>query len=276
MRTRQQGADVVREESRARSDLALAVHAARGAGAIVRNGFGQTHTIDYKSADQPVTAVDLEADRFLHATLLQSRPGYGWLSEESRVEAAIGSAPTWVVDPLDGTSNFLEGRPEFAICIGLVERGTPVLGVVYNPMSDTLFSAIRGGPACRDDVPVQATAWPAEAPELVVSWAELHAGRLGSFAPGWKLSTLGSTSLKMMRVAEGSADAYVSVGPKGVWDLCAGVVIAHAAGATVATLSGEPLPPLDRPGQITGLIVVGRAGEAAIGRISQLAQANPD
>lgn len=266
----------MREESRARSDLALAVEAARGAGAIVRSAFGHTHAVNYKSADQPVTAVDLEADRFLHSYLLQSRPGYGWLSEESRVEASIGSAPTWVVDPLDGTSNFLEGRPEFAICIGLVERGTPVLGVVYNPMSGTLYTALRGGPACRDDVSVRAATWPAETPELVVSWAELHAGRLGNLTPGWKISTLGSTSLKMTRVAEGGADAYVSVGPKEVWDLCAGIVIAHAAGATVTTLSGEPLPALDRPGRVDGLIVVGREGEAAIGRISQLAQANPD
>src|SRR5262249_17965162 len=101
--------------------------------------------VRFKSPDQPVTDADLAADRILHEMLLGARPEYGWLSEETRDSPErLGRERLWVVDPIDGTNSFVLGIPEFAVSIGLVDRGRPVIGVVYNPATDELYHAVAG------------------------------------------------------------------------------------------------------------------------------------
>lgn len=240
------------------ADLALAISAAREAGALLVRAFGRDQPVEYKSADQPVTDADRAADRFLHDALRAPRPEYGWVAEESGMEPGKKGAPTWVVDPLDGTRNFVEGRPEFAVCIGLLTAGTPALGVVYNPVTDEVYSAVRGGPAKRNGDPIRAaTSGP---PVLAASWWELEQQRLlDTFQDDWRIVRKGSTALKMMMVAEGSAAAYVSRGPKAVWDVCGPRVIAEAAGALVVNAGGEPLTWRRWNQLIDGLIVVAPA-----------------
>src|SRR5690606_14444490 len=123
------------------SDVDLALGAARGAGALVRHAFGGRIAVAYKSGGQPVTAVDVEADRYLREVLGGARPAYGWISEESDPRTWRSGERVWIVDPLDGTGNFVAGSPEFAVSIGLVERGTPVVGVVYYPVADWMYHA---------------------------------------------------------------------------------------------------------------------------------------
>src|SRR5690606_32862536 len=111
----------------------LAVDAAVEAGREIARAFGSELTVRYKSAEQPVTEVDLAADAMLRERLSGARREYGWLSEETAAEPpASASTRTWVVDPLDGTRNFVEGLPEFAVCVGLLEGTTPILGVVHD------------------------------------------------------------------------------------------------------------------------------------------------
>ncbi|MEX2582443.1 MAG: 3'(2'),5'-bisphosphate nucleotidase CysQ [Gemmatimonadota bacterium] len=253
-------------------DLRLAVSAARAAGDILLESFGKRLDVDYKRADQPVTEADRAADRFLRRTLLGERPAYGWLAEESGSVEAGASAPVWVVDPLDGTSNFIEDRPEFAVCVGLLDRGTPMLGVVYNPVSGALYSAMRGGEALFGDAPIAVASPPAVPPRLVASWTEMDDGLLERFRPAWRVVTVGSTALKMMSVAEGAADAYVSFGRKEIWDVCAATVIAEAAGADVLDLDGRPLVWHNDFGPLDGLIVVSRSLGADIQEIVRLAK----
>jgi myo-inositol-1(or 4)-monophosphatase len=248
-------------------DLDLATHAAREAGELLRREFGRRLGVDYKSPDQPVTEADRGADRLLHSILREARPSYGWWAEESEAERLDPELPIWVVDPLDGTRNFVEERPEFAVCVGLLVRGTPQLGVVYNPMGQKMYSALRRGPAMCDGVEIAAAGSGERALKLAASWTELEDGRLDRLGGSWDIVTLGSTALKMTAVAEGSVDAYVSVGRKEIWDVCAGAAIAEAAGAVCLDLEGAPLQWGLGFEARDGLIVAGRSARSRIDEI---------
>ena len=124
----------------------IAIAAARAAGDIIRNIYETNYTIDYKSGDNsPVTVADQEANHTIHTMLQEAFPTYGWLSEET-VDSPerLTADRVWVVDPMDGTKEFIQKIPEFAVSIGLIEQGRPILGVVYNPTLDELFWSARG------------------------------------------------------------------------------------------------------------------------------------
>src|SRR5262249_20083116 len=126
-------------------ELTVAVEAARAAGAIVRTWYDGRYTVREKAHDSPVTEADLEANQCIQTRLHEAFPHDGWLSEETRdSEARLSQARVWVVDPLDGTKEFINHIPEFCVCIGLVEHGVPVVGVSYNPVREELFAGGRG------------------------------------------------------------------------------------------------------------------------------------
>ena len=129
------------------ADLELALRAARAAGEVVMPWFRAGAEVRFKSPDQPVTEADLAADRLLQEILLGERPDYGWLSEETRdTPARLGKERLWVVDPIDGTNSFVQGRAEFAISIALVDRRRAVVGVVYNPAAGLNTAPTTGRP----------------------------------------------------------------------------------------------------------------------------------
>ena len=224
------------------ADLDLAIRAARAAGESVMRAFRVEQEVRYKSADQPVTEADLAADRILHRILLEERPEYGWLSEETADSPdRLKRARLWVVDPIDGTNSFVAGRPEFAISIGLVDGGRAVVGVVHNPATGEMFHAMEGGGAFRDGAPIRVSNGGLQgAPRIVASRWEMKRGEFDGFNPGWAVEPLGSTAYKMCRVAEGGAEAFVSRGPKAEWDVCGAVVIVSEAGGRVSRLDGSP------------------------------------
>ncbi|HEX6910036.1 MAG TPA: 3'(2'),5'-bisphosphate nucleotidase CysQ [Longimicrobium sp.] len=223
-------------------DLELAIRAACAAGESTMRAFRVEQEVRYKSADQPVTEADLAADRILRRILLQERPDYGWLSEETADSPErLKRARLWVVDPIDGTNSFVAGRPEFAICVGLVEDGRAVAGVVHNPVTGEVFSAAAGGGAFCDGMPIRVSAaGPAQSPRIVASRWEMKRGELDAFAADWRVEPLGSTAYKMCRVAQGGAEAFVSRGPKAEWDVCAAGIIVQEAGGRVTRLDGSP------------------------------------
>ena len=223
-------------------DLELAIRAARTAGEAIMRAFRVEQEVRYKSADQPVTEADLAADRILHRILLGERPEYGWLSEETADSPErLKRARLWVVDPIDGTNSFVAGRPEFAVCVGMVDEARAVLGVVHNPVTGEMFSAIEGGGAFCDGAPLHVSGvGPAESPRIVASRWEMKRGEFAAFAADWRVEPLGSTAYKMCRVAQGGAEAFVSRGPKAEWDVAAAVVIVQEAGGRVTKLDGTP------------------------------------
>src|ERR1035437_8017417 len=127
-------------------ELALAKKAARAAGEILRGYWRRGgYEIGSKGHDNPVTAADLDADRAIKKLLRDPFPGYGWLSEETADnDDRLKCRRVWIVDPLDGTKEFIKGIAEFAVAIALVEDGVPVLGVTYNPIKREMYWAARG------------------------------------------------------------------------------------------------------------------------------------
>jgi myo-inositol-1(or 4)-monophosphatase len=222
-------------------DLDLALRAARAAGAAVLPMFRTDQKVRYKGPDQPVTAADLEADRILAEMLRAARPGYGWLSEETAdAPERLERARVWVVDPIDGTSSFVKGRAEWVVSVGLVEDGEPVLGVVHNPATSETYHAIRGGGAQRNGAPIRVspTAPDHPQPRMAAShWDAVH-GEWTLAGHAWEMVPLGSTAYKMVKVADGTVDAYLSLGPKAEWDVCAPHVIVTEAGGRVTCPDG--------------------------------------
>jgi myo-inositol-1(or 4)-monophosphatase len=223
------------------ADLEVALAAARAAAEVVASHFRTAIEVRYKDTEQPVTEADLAADDLLRDALLGARPEYGWLSEESAARPGRAGGRSWLVDPIDGTSSFVEGIPEFAVSVGLVEGDRPVVGVVANPATGQVYWAVEGGGAWLDGVRISVRDAPGAARVLVASRAEQRKGWLAAFG-GWELASCGSTAVKMCRVAEGRADAFVSFGPKHPWDVCAADLIVREAGGTVTDLRGDPLP----------------------------------
>ena len=128
-----------------RSVLNIAKEAAIEAGGIILNYYKADYEIQEKGYHNPVTTADREADTKLKEILLEEKPNYGWLSEET-VDSLdrLGKERVWVVDPLDGTKEFIEGVPNFVISVALVENGTSILGVLLNPVTNEIFTAAQG------------------------------------------------------------------------------------------------------------------------------------
>lgn len=229
---------------RSAADLDLALRAARAAGEVVMRAFRTDAEVRYKSADQPVTDADLAADRILHQMLLGERPDYGWLSEETKDSPErLSRARLWVVDPIDGTNSFVEGYAEFAISVGLVDRGRVVVGAVLNPATDELYHAVLGGGAFLNGAPihVSATGEASAVRRIAASRWEMGRGEFERFLAPWQVSPLGSTAYKMAKVADGSVDVFVSAGPKAEWDVAGAAVIVAEAGGRVTGPGGAAL-----------------------------------
>lgn len=226
------------------ADLALARDAAVEVGAIAMRFFRADPLVRMKGAEQPVTEADLEIDAELNRLLLAPRPGYGWLSEETTdTPARLGRDRVWIVDPIDGTNSFIEGRPEFVVSIGLAVGGRAVLGVLHNPASGETYTAIHGGGARLGGRPIRVAQPPATGAErvLVGSRSELDRGELEQYRDRWRILPMGSTAYRMAKVAEGAGHLYVSRGRKAEWDVCAAVVIVEEAGGSVHQHTGDLL-----------------------------------
>lgn len=222
------------------ADLDLAIRAARAAGREVMRHFRGGGEVRYKEPGQPVTAADLAADRVLRDVLLRERPGYGWLSEESADSPErLRRERVWVVDPIDGTQSFVDGKPEFAVSVGLAVGGRAVLGVVYNPAAEAMYHASEGGGAFLNGEPIRvAPRRPGARPVAVVSGAESGMPEFAPFREEWDTRILGSTTCKMVAVADGTADVFLSPGQKKEWDVCAADVIVREAGGRATDLAG--------------------------------------
>jgi 3'(2'), 5'-bisphosphate nucleotidase len=201
-----------------------------------------------KEDGSPVTRADRAAHNVIVAALASLKPLYPIVSEEGDfVESQRGTPPSiyWLVDPLDGTKEYLKGLGEYTVNIALVVDGDPLLGVVYAPASDSLFDAARGLGARRIEKGVLTTASRSSrqrAETVVVSRSHLNEeterflSRLGAH----KVLHRGS-SLKLCAVAEGAADLYPRFGPTWLWDTAAGAAVARETGCHVVDLKGQPL-----------------------------------
>lgn len=208
-----------------------------------------------KDDQSPLTEADLRADRLIRQELERHFPGAFILSEES-VSAGIQNARRFfLVDPLDGTKEFLKRNDEFTVNIALVEDGQPVAGVVFAPALDELFYAARGLGAWKRsgmDVSEIVTSRTGATELLRVMGSRSHgADKLNAWLATLRFEhtfVAAGSSLKFCRIAEGRADVYPRFGPTSQWDTAAAQAVLEVAGGTVTDLQGSPLRyGLDRP-----------------------------
>ncbi|HWP56284.1 MAG TPA: 3'(2'),5'-bisphosphate nucleotidase CysQ [Candidatus Acidoferrales bacterium] len=220
----------------------LAERAARAAGAAVMALYGKDYQIRDKGRGNPVTAADLEANRRIREILLQRFPDDGWLSEEDvdnpkRRQAAR----VWVVDPIDGTKEFIEGVPQFAVSIGLVVAGRPVVSVVYNPATERLFRAVRGQGAAVNGKSIHVSSRSeVDGSLLLVSRSEPRR-KFEVFAARCRIEPVGSIAYRLALIAEGRGDATLTLRTIREWDICGGVLMVEEAGGMVLDGSGRRL-----------------------------------
>ena len=210
----------------------------REAGAEIMKYYRSEYRTTEKAPDNPVTDADYAADDILYRGLTAALPAAGWLSEESvdRPER-LQKERVWIVDPLDGTKEFIKGLSEFAVSVALVEGGRPVLGVVYNPATDEMFYGAHGEGIFFNDAPAAVTRRRRlEGAQVAASRSEFNRGEFDPFKDRLQIQIVGSTAYKMARVASGLCDAAWSRGPKNEWDICAGVLLVMEAGGRCVSL----------------------------------------
>jgi myo-inositol-1(or 4)-monophosphatase len=230
------------------SDLELAERAARAAGELLLGYYGrEPEGLDWKSSETDlVSDADREAERTIRELLQAERPEDGLLAEEGS-QSDGGSGRRWIVDPLDGTINFLYGFPAWAVSIALEDGDGPAVGVVHSPVHRETFSAVRGEGARLGDRPLRvrdpsglsraliATGFSYE-PERRAEQAEVMRRLLPRARD---IRRAGSAALDLAWVAAGRVDAFYERGLK-AWDLAAGQLLVEEAGGTMLALDGAP------------------------------------
>ena len=222
-----------------REDLKLLEDTVRQAGPIARKFFGGDYKRWSKDGGSPVTEADLAVNAYLCDTLTAARPGYGWLSEENADDPSrLSRREVFIIDPIDGTIAFLKNRPHFTICAAIVVEGRPCCGVVYNPISDELYSARTGGGAHRNGAPIRVTQ------RDRLEGSAMLGDRTHFTQPPWPpmyVQNRNSVAYRIVLVADGSADATVSLTAKRDWDLAAADIILHEAGGVLTDTSGAAM-----------------------------------
>jgi myo-inositol-1(or 4)-monophosphatase len=212
------------------------LEAVREAGRAIEGVRRAGFAVEDKGGAGPVTDADRAADALLRERLLAIRE-VGWLSEETADDAArLARESLWVVDPLDGTKEFVKGLPEYVVAVAFVEHGQSQLAAVHNPSTGETFWAVRGGGAYQDGRRIRVS----ESARLLASRSEIRRGEFEPFA-AWEVEPIGSIELKLAMVAAGRAGATLSRGPKHEWDVCAGALLVEEAGGMATDVFGGPL-----------------------------------
>jgi len=228
--------------------LNVMVQAARKAARSLKRDFGEVEhlQVSLKGPANFVTAADRRAEEILHEQLSRARPGYGFVGEEGGRREGADKTHTWIVDPLDGTSNFLHGIPHFAISIALEREGTIVAGLIYNPANEELFTAERGKGAFLNDQRLRVAARQHLVDAVIACGLPHHGkGDLALFRTEFAavqdkvagLRRFGSATLDLAWVAAGRLDGYWErdISP---WDMAAGLLMVREAGGYVTDLDG--------------------------------------
>lgn len=214
--------------------------------------------VEYKVGDDPVTEADRAVDEAVRTLLLQD--GEGWLSEETADDVSrLNKQRLWVVDPLDGTSEFVQGIPEWCVSIAWVRDGQAIAGGILNPATGETFLGSRSTGVKRNSLPVQVSPRTDLPGALVLgSRSEFKRGEWKQFEDGsLMLRPVGSVAYKLALVAAGLADATWTLVPKHEWDVAAGTALVQAAGGVVRNLDGSPVC-FNRPSTLlSGLIAAG-------------------
>jgi myo-inositol-1(or 4)-monophosphatase len=228
--------------------LNVMVQAALKAGKSLSRDFGEVQNlqVSVKGPGDFVSQADRKAEKVIHDELLKARPTYGFLGEESEEIKGTDGAHRWIVDPLDGTTNFLHGIPTFSVSIALERNGEIVAGVVFNPATDELYTAERGGGAFLNDRRLRVASRRVLS-DCVIGCGVPHLGRgnHGKFLVELRhvmgevagIRRFGSAALDLAYVAAGRLDGFWETGLS-AWDIAAGIILVREAGGFVSDWDG--------------------------------------
>ncbi len=250
----------------ASGDLQLIRAAALEAGRLAQAHQRQGLKVRRKPGGSPVTSGDEAVDRFLRAELTRARPDYGWLSEETADDGSrLRTGRTFMVDPVDGTSAYLKGRPWWVVSVAVVQNGRPLAGVVVAPELGEVFEAEAGGGARLNDDAIHASARDVLEGAAVLGDAKLMADpRWPETWPPMHIASRNAVAYRLALVAAGRFDAVLAFSRKSDWDLAAADLIAREAGAVVSDHTGAPLRFNSPQARSASLIAAGPALHALI------------
>jgi myo-inositol-1(or 4)-monophosphatase len=232
--------------------LETAIVAARLAGQHAMEEMNYIKAVK-KSENELVTQADAQCQRIIIQRIRETYPDHGFIAEEGEKGKMFKRAPLvepavwWVIDPIDGTNNFAHGIPVFAVSVAALAEGEPVVGVVFQPATESMFTAVRGGEAQLDGR--RLSAGEEEIGPLTSVGLDSH---FNDTLPPWvcdlirrsRFRNFGTTALHLAYVARGGLVAALMCTPK-LWDIAAGTVIAEAAGAMVTDWDGKKIFPID-------------------------------
>ena len=235
-------------ENERRALLSTACRAAFAAGCLIKERYEQPHEITMKGAINLVTETDVAAETIITALLTEATPDIPIMAEETAATHTLVAERLWVVDPLDGTTNFAHGFPFFAVSIALLDHGRPLIGVVYAPLLDELFYATRGGGAWLNDRAIAVTGtsrliealigtgFPYEIEQTLPEVIRL----LETMLPQVRdIRRAGAAALDLAYVACGRLDGFYEMNLQ-PWDTTAGWLLVEEAGGLVSNFSGAP------------------------------------
>ena len=223
--------------------------AARKTGRVLRRDFGEVEQlqVSHKGPSDFVTAADFKAEKMLRAELQKARPRFGFLMEESGEIQGEDGKHRWIIDPIDGTTNFLHGIPHFAISIGLEMEGEMIAGLVYNPIVEEVFWAEKGQGAFLNDKRLRVSARSRMSEAVMATGIPFHGrpghepfidqmGRVMKDVAG--IRRMGAASLDLAYVAAGRFEGFWEAGLQ-PWDIAAGVLLVREAGGFVTDFKGD-------------------------------------
>ena len=234
-------------DSHLHRELTVARRLAREAGETILSHYRQGVAVDRKAADEPVTVADRAADALIRAGLAQAFPGDGLLTEESEDDRTrLDRERVWIVDPLDGTTEFIAETGEFVVQIALTVAGAPVLGVVYQPTTGREYLALKGQGAYHLFDGRQERLWVSDIDEVVRMRLVASRSHYSPFVQDARrelgieaVTRMGSVGLKVGEIVRARCDLYVGTSAVKEWDLCAPHVVLLEAGGILTDLCGQ-------------------------------------
>ncbi len=232
--------------------LETAIVAARLGGQHAMEEIGFTR-VSVKNETELVTQADIQCQQIIINQIKENYPDHGFIAEESEQGKIFKQPPRqtdsvwWVIDPIDGTNNFAHRIPIFTVSIAAMYQGEPIVGVIFEPATESMFTAVKGGEAQLNGRLIAASS------DTLTKFSSIGLeSHFSKGVPGWaceimqrtRFHSLGTTALKLAYVASGSSVAAISAGPK-LWDIAAAAVIAEAAGAVISNWRGEKIFPVD-------------------------------
>ncbi len=226
---------------------------------LAQDGF----EITIKPDSSQVTTADLEVDRMLKDRLLTAFPQDGWLSEETPDDRRrLEKNRIWILDPIDGTRNFISKIPEYAISIALIENHVPIIGIIFNPATNEMFSAVKDEGACLNATPIHVKTAPTDQLTCLASISKSQHKNLQDLEPTIDFQGFGSIAYALALQAAGRVDITLNPGSQNEWDIAAGVLLVQEAGGTVRDRHWQTIP-FNQPNTSTQGVIATRSDKSS-------------